>query len=348
MCPGRSADNRKGVYKEEASDLVIATHLLPFFILTHSSPPSYPPSHIMPARTDGRIESTTYTSSLAVPTSVIATLARDPRSNIIHAKLEKYRNAEFRDYALADGEIWIVTTTTRSTPRGTEATIDFVLSCTFGVTGNYPVFIFGVKHESDMSTDFIETRMRSMVRELRSAVSTRRVYSVFAAEMVAQSFVEHWFESTGVCAIKDAYYEAKFSYCTPLTLKTIPRLDNSVRIRPAQSTDVLEVAQLCKEFASESVSRPSLSQVEAILTVCFTIQKPFILDNAGALKEARTLIKAKELWVLEVAHSRGSSIACICALTRTAGNVSAVTKVYTPPLWRQRGYARQLVAEVCS
>lgn len=60
-----------------------------------------------------------------------------------------------------------------------------------------------------------------------------------------------------------------------------------------------------------------------------------------AYLEASTLVGAQQLWVLEIMHS--STIACIVALTRTTGIVAAVTKVYTPPRFRQRGYARRLV-----
>lgn len=65
------------------------------------------------------------------------------------------------------------------------------------------------------------------------------------------------------------------------------------------------------------------------------------------MKEAKTLIARKQVWVLETFHARGSSIACIAAITRTAASVTAVTKVYTPPEWRQNGFARRLVREVC-
>ena len=76
-------------------------------------------------------------------------------------------------------------------------------------------------------------------------------------------------------------------------------------------------------------------------------QEPFVLDHQGSIAEASKMIRDRQVWVLEVHHSRGSSIACIVCLTRTNDAVTAVTKVYTPDEWRQRGYARRLVRRVC-
>ncbi|EJC98645.1 uncharacterized protein FOMMEDRAFT_170884 [Fomitiporia mediterranea MF3/22] len=281
----------------------------------------------MPARTDGSINTTTYRSSLALPTDALNAMKRDPRSNIISSKIEKYRAMEGRGFRLQPDEFWIVCSTTRTTSRGSEdKTVDFVLACTYGVVGKYPIFIWGTKLEDDLTDEYLEVRMRNVVSELLKNVSPRRVYSIFAVQPVAQSFAAHWSSATRISIIPEPYYAAKFSYCTTKTLAPAPSA-NGVIMRVAEDHDTEQVAHLCYGFAADS--------------------PPFVLTNDGARAEARTMIQAKQVWVLEVQHSRGSSIACIVALTRANANVMAITKVYTPPEWRQRGYARRLVRKVC-
>ena len=76
----------------------------------------------MPARTDGSISTVTYRSSLALPTNVIELMRRDPRSNIILAKIDKYRQTEAQGHRLDRDEFWVVCSTTRANSRGTEDT----------------------------------------------------------------------------------------------------------------------------------------------------------------------------------------------------------------------------------
>lgn len=48
------------------------------------------------------------------------------------------------------------------------------------------------------------------------------------------------------------------------------------------------------------------------------------------------------MWVYEAMGEIGS----ICAVTRNSSMVSAITKVYTTPKWRRRGFAEHLVRQV--
>lgn len=48
------------------------------------------------------------------------------------------------------------------------------------------------------------------------------------------------------------------------------------------------------------------------------------------------------IWIYE---SEGE-VTSICAVTRNTQNVSAITKVYTTPKWRRRGFAEHLVRNV--
>jgi len=58
--------------------------------------------------------------------------------------------------------------------------------------------------------------------------------------------------------------------------------------------------------------------------------------------EARELISSGLIWIYE---SEGE-VTSICAVTRNTQNVSAITKVYTTPKWRRRGFAEHLVRNV--
>ncbi|THH11061.1 hypothetical protein EW145_g902 [Phellinidium pouzarii] len=287
----------------------------------------------MPARTDGSISTCLYRSALSIPEAVITNMRRDPRSNILLSTLEKYRIEEGRRIVLQADEFWIVCSTTRPTSKGgSRETLDFVLACTYGIIGKYPIFIYGTRLEQQLTEDYLEVRMRNIVRELHNAGLNHRVYSIFAVDPVARSFASHWTETTGINVVAgDPYYAAKFSYCTPSTLvpPPSPPQDHSytINIRRAEETDILEVSDLCFGFAADS--------------------PPFELSEQRAIAEATQLVRKQQLWVLEVCSAHGSSIACIVALTRTNAMVTAITKVYTPPRWRNLRFAFRLVRAVC-
>lgn len=65
------------------------------------------------------------------------------------------------------------------------------------------------------------------------------------------------------------------------------------------------------------------------------------------MKEAVELIKNGLLWVHQLNESPSSDICSIVATTRKSENVTAITKVYTNPLYRSRGCAERLVRRVC-
>jgi predicted GNAT family acetyltransferase len=65
------------------------------------------------------------------------------------------------------------------------------------------------------------------------------------------------------------------------------------------------------------------------------------------MKEAIELIKNGLLWVHQLNESPSSDICSIVATTRKSENVTAITKVYTNPLYRSRGCAERLVRRVC-
>ena len=68
----------------------------------------------------------------------------------------------------------------------------------------------------------------------------------------------------------------------------------------------------------------------------------FPLEIDAATIEARELISNGLIWIYE----SDGEVTSICAVTRNTQNVSAITKVYTTPKWRRRGFAEHLVRNV--
>lgn len=194
----------------------------------------------------------TYRRASDIPRDVIEALQKDPRANILYAGIEKATSKERAGTSSLHEELWIASYTDR---HGSDSTIDFVLSCTYGVIGEYPIFIYSTKSVQDLAEDFLEPRIYRIVQELDNNISTpMRVYSIFASRPVSESFGRHWTQRTGIKSIKEPYYDAKFSYCTANTLAPPPSPDSSCRMRLAERRDVPQVAQLCKGFSEESVS----------------------------------------------------------------------------------------------
>lgn len=197
----------------------------------------------------------TYRRASDMPRDVNEALHKDPRANILYAGIEKATCKERAGTSSQHEELWIVSYTDRP---GSDSTLDFVLSCTYGVIGNYPIFIYSTKNVQDLTDDFLEPRIYRIVQELDNNLSTpKRVYSIFASGPVSESFSRHWTQRTGIKSIKEPYYDAKFSYCTANTLAHPPSPDSSCRMRLADRRDIPQVAQLCKGFSEESVS-PSI------------------------------------------------------------------------------------------
>ncbi|KAI6047919.1 hypothetical protein EDC04DRAFT_2886712 [Pisolithus marmoratus] len=169
--------------------------------------------------------------------------------------------------------------------------VAFVLSCTKGVLGNYPVFIFTTKPPTEREPRHIIQPLGLLAHALRTSVTPERVFAVFSCEAVTREFARIWTDLTGI-AIEHEYYRATFSYCTAATLTP------SSKLRPLpENRD-------------------------------FTIWKPYVLTREGALLEAETLISKKEVWVhmIQEGTDGEAEIASIVAVTRQSGRVSAVTK----------------------
>lgn len=197
--------------------------------------------------------------------------------------------------------------------------------------GSYPIFIFTTLPASSLRPELLYARLYPMAHALYKAVSTQRVYSVFAVDAVAQMFISIWTKFTGIAPEPEAYYHAMFSRLPRRLFRDCPTTRHhgyDFDLRPATVDDIPRVAALCKGFASTS--------------------DPFTLDNAGSMREARVLVSSRQVWVHTARAPDGrEGIASLVAFTRNTDTVSAITKVYTNPDWRKLGCAERLVRRVC-
>lgn len=147
--------------------------------------------------------------------------------------------------------------------------VEFVLSCTKGPLGNYPIFVFTPKSSVQLALEgrlgkSMTASLLQLVLCLLREVSPQRVFSVFSIAMVAEKFAEIFEEHThGIHALEDPYrYDATFTFCTRETLK---KASVSFSSRP-ESEDILialchadtshleGIKALCKGFSFTSVS----------------------------------------------------------------------------------------------
>ncbi|EPQ60347.1 hypothetical protein GLOTRDRAFT_52422 [Gloeophyllum trabeum ATCC 11539] len=226
------------------------------------------------------------------------------------------------------GQYWIVCTTQ---PLHGSHSVDFILSCTTGPLGDYPIFIFSAVPFSQLAESYMIPRIEEMASRLHQLVPNERVFSIFAPKPITVAFAKRWCKFTGVqFASQPEYYAATFSHCTRRTFvkRRMTYVQGmSYKIRPAVEEDQAAIARLCRDFAATS--------------------EPFILSHEAAWREAGMLIHNGKIWVHEISEGGcATDIASIAAFTRESDRVAAITKVYTNPLWRQRGCAERLVRAV--
>ncbi|KAH8102560.1 hypothetical protein BXZ70DRAFT_929052 [Cristinia sonorae] len=268
-----------------------------------------------------------YESTHAIPGTVWNTLrgyARD--ANVLLPNLEKINALERSSGRFVPGQLWITCTTVHP---NAPPSVDFVLGCTDGALGPYPIFIVStLSHQ--ISFDALRCRLRSMAYTLHLSVPSSRVYSIFAQETITRLFATNWTEFTSIpLAPSPEYYAARITYCTKATYKDrhMPLPGLGVELRLATPADAHQVADLCHGFAAES--------------------EPFTLTEEGALREANLLFHSGQVWV-HVMHDldQGFQIASIVAVTRSSDRVATITKVYTSPRWRKMGCAERLTRSV--
>jgi ribosomal protein S18 acetylase RimI-like enzyme len=207
-------------------------------------------------------------------------------------------------------------------PAG-KPTLDLVLSCLNWTLGNYPIFLWSPVGAETIETAWLLPRITQLAGKLLSCVPPERVFTVFGMTPLVRAFARCWSEFTGFQVEKEPVYAAYLSYCTPTTfINSESRIPAGHQIRQANISDLEPVAQLCKEFADESVYFP------------LTLQRGRI--------EARELIENGQVWVYNV----NDGCSTICAVARSTPQVSTITKVYTTPKFRKMGCAECLIRYV--
>ncbi|KAL0951567.1 hypothetical protein HGRIS_008249 [Hohenbuehelia grisea] len=223
------------------------------------------------------------------------------------------------------GQFWIVCS---SSSANNGQIIDFVLACTDGPIGQYPICIFSPHpYETLKDKNFTRPRLQGMVEELDLQTEARqRVFSVFAPHILSTMFADLWEKKTEILRVPVPYYDCRQAHCTQSTLKTGCHQQETIRL--GTTVDISGIADLCYLFGQDS--------------------DPFSLDRRHAEEEATFLVNNEQVWVLVVPgeHESNSEIASIVAATRQSPTVAAITKVFTKPNWRNRSFARMLVGFV--
>ncbi len=294
---------------------------------------------------------TTYSRATDIPVHIWDSLkSNEWYTNTVLPHLIQRRAEEEEQHTARHGEFWI----TCCTP-GSPSSVDLVLSCTDGPVKKYPIFIASTHPHARLTRDFLDERIYILAEALAKVVSPSRVYSVYAAEPISLQFMHAWAQQTGIQPEPKPYYASKVSHCTKDTLIEPPirqahhrSRQGAFECRLAQSPDLEDLVNLCFGFSVESVSHIRQYLLEELLPDVVRISKPpFQHSPQSAYREAKALLERRQAWVL-VVHSPGGGVhlASIVAVTRNTENVATITKVYTLPEYRGRGYAETLVRHV--
>ncbi|EMD32641.1 hypothetical protein CERSUDRAFT_87950 [Gelatoporia subvermispora B] len=220
----------------------------------------------------------------------------------------------------SEGSFWL---TLWSGSPSSPPTLDLVLSCVNWTLGDYPIFLWTPHQTFATSSAWLAPRIAQLTEHLRFCVPPERVYSVFGMTTLVKTFTRQWTSMTGFVVEPEPFYAAFFSYCNAATFRdTDNALPQGHCLRRATLRDLEPVAQLCKEFADDTIYFP--------------------LEIDAARVEARELISKGQIWV----YDANGDITTICAVTRDTHRVSAITKVYTTPRFRRQRCAEFLVRSV--
>ncbi|KXN93240.1 hypothetical protein AN958_00164 [Leucoagaricus sp. SymC.cos] len=272
-----------------------------------------------------------YGSSLQVPENVLDAMRNNqPSANCTLPILLKSRSFESSGKTPPNQQVWVVCSSKNSMG---DVVVELVIAITEGYIDSYPAFFFSAIPPHLLAREFVQPRMEKMIQALFIVLPVRRVYAVYGPDLLAKAFAWCWTSLTGVGNYSTKpYYAAKLSFCTRQTFKTrlLPlREDLTAEIRPADPNDIMEVAQCCYGFASDS--------------------DPYNLTEQGAIREAEFLVHQGQIWIHRVTRkgTGQSAIASIVAFTRISETNGTITKVYTNPNWRRLGCAERLVRQVC-
>lgn len=148
-------------------------------------------------------------------------------------------------------------------PQSSLPTLDLILSCIDWTLGDYPIFLWTPHRAAAASAGWLKPRIQQISKRLQDCVPPERVFSVFGMTSLVKTFSRVWTQMTGFAVEPEPFYAALHSYCTRETFRgKNTALPQGHQLRKAKAADLEPVAQLCKEFADDSVSiaaHPSLA-----------------------------------------------------------------------------------------
>jgi hypothetical protein len=151
----------------------------------------------------------------------------------------------------ANGAFWL---TLWSSTTSAPPTLDIILACVDWTLGDYPIFLWTPKAPSEHSSAWLAPRIGQLVEHLRYCVPPERIFSVFGMTSLVKTFARHWSHLTGFRIEPEPFYAAFFSFCNTTTFRNSTTvLPTGHCLRRATPGDLEQVAQLCKEFADDSV-----------------------------------------------------------------------------------------------
>ncbi|KAG0701477.1 hypothetical protein DFH29DRAFT_1000222 [Suillus ampliporus] len=276
-----------------------------------------------------------YLSASSLPQAVWTTLhSHAAVANTILPHAEKVLKAEKQSQSVGS-QLWLVCFRSH---------IEFILSCTEGPFGAYPIFIFTPIPFNELIGKDLDAPVSSLCRALLTAVGRRRVFSVFAVQPVTEAFVRQWSSLVNIMPVTQPFYDAIFTFCTK------DRLAHCKRVAASQHVTLHKPSRTSRNIAVD-LRRASLKDIDRVAVLCRDFSAtsyPFILSTSRARQEAALLVKERDIWVLEItAEKEEPDIASIVAVSRKSKTVAAITKVFSKPAWRGLGCAEILVRHVC-
>jgi len=187
--------------------------------------------------------------------------AHQRKLNVIlpHAeKLEAYQKAGHR---LAPGQFWITAWSPPSSTTSNKPGLEFIISCTEHHLGTYPLFLVFLRPLPSLPPSTLDLQMTLLAEQLTMLLEPSRVFSIYGQEAPVRALATRWSALTGAKQVLEPYYEASSSYCTKETLVVKTKasmLPAGHEMRMARAEDVHAVAQLCQEFAADSVCMHAL------------------------------------------------------------------------------------------
>src|SRR6267154_3037957 len=192
-----------------------------------------------------------------IPDDVRVVLRSNPaRANIILSHAEKvFDHPEVIPNIDSTAQLWLV-----YSKSGT-SDIQFILSCTEGPLGKYPIFIVPTAPIAELTPELLETPMEALCNALLTEPGFRRqrVFSVFSVKPVTEAFAGAWERLAEIKPMEESYYDAVFMMCSRDTLVRAgppPREDVVIELRLAVEQDADTIASMCEEFAATSVCLP--------------------------------------------------------------------------------------------